>query len=88
MLILFFYVLWLHEQKHSAWATEIHHSEVNTDICVSLITWTCVLEAHKRCRPRGGDTDPALASFGPGSVLRGKDRWIVTRGKSVLRDTP
>lgn len=33
------------------------------------ITWTCVLGAHMRCRPRGGDTDPASASSGPGSVL-------------------
>lgn len=67
-LTLLLYVLWLYEQKYSA--TEWHITVWSgTQIFVPLITWTCVLEAHKRCHPRGGDTDPALASFGPGSVL-------------------
>lgn len=47
------------------WGTEGWHSGL-----VRLITWTCVLGAHRRCHPRGGDTDPASASSGPGSVLR------------------
>lgn len=43
---------------------------------VPPITWTCVLGAHKRCHPRGGDTGPASASFGPGSVLGRYDKGI------------
>lgn len=35
---------------------------------VHPITWTCVLGAHRRYHPRGGDTDPASASSGLGSV--------------------
>lgn len=32
-------------------------------------TWTCVQEERRRCRPRGGGTDPVSASSGPGNDL-------------------
>lgn len=44
-------------------------------------TWTCVPGARRRCRPKGDDTDPALASSDPGSVLKRQDLllWILIR---------
>lgn len=49
------------------------------------ITWTCVLGAHMRCHPRGGDTGPASASSGPGSVLGDiKRKDLLSRMVNVL----
>lgn len=33
------------------------------------ITWTYVQEAHMRCHPTGGGTNPVSASSGPGNAL-------------------
>lgn len=53
----------------TAWVRE-HWGKLALAGLILLITLTCALGGHRRCRPRGGDTDPASISFGPGSVLR------------------
>lgn len=41
-----------------------------TPVCAVGLTWTYVQEAHRRCRPMDGGTDPVSASSGPGNDLK------------------